>query len=150
MTDIDGLVVFLRARLDEDDAAARAAVDGPWWVEDGLDGEWGSERDAEVVSSQGRLAVLPHDKNGALNSDYIARHDPGRALREIEAKRRILDLHPHCTWKDRPSDRGVLYCDTCHVEDGVISPDGGRPCLTLRLLALPHAGHPGYLEKWKP
>jgi len=59
------LVAFLNARLDEDEAAARAAASGPWMSDTGVD------------------AVAKH----------IARHDPARVLREVAAKRAIVEFY---------------------------------------------------------
>jgi hypothetical protein len=62
---VSDLVAFLNARLDEDEAAARAAAGAPWLPDIGTD------------------AVAEH----------IARHDPARVLREIAAKRAIVDFY---------------------------------------------------------
>lgn len=74
------LIAFLRARLDEDEAAARDSYyEGQRWITE----EEGVYRwpDDELVQSADRKADARH----------IARHDPARALREVEAKRAILD-----------------------------------------------------------
>lgn len=135
MTD---LVKFLRARFDEDEQAARSTghlVSGAVFV---LDDDYKHE-----------TLVMP----------------AGRMLVEVEAKRRIIALHPHTTqrevmgerrlrasygshWEKRLKHVDELYCATCHAEDGMISGDGGRPCETLRLLALPYAGHKDYQQTW--
>jgi hypothetical protein len=38
-------------------------------------------------------AWLPFGNPDAAARDHIARHDPGRVLAEVAAKRAILDLH---------------------------------------------------------
>jgi hypothetical protein len=53
----------------------------------------------------------------------------GRVLAECEAKRRIVAEH-----------EGEPSCETCYLVDA--------PCPTLRLLALPYAGHEDYREGW--
>ena len=66
------LVTFLRARLDEDEAAAKAARDAkclPW-----QDDEW-SDQPEEWIG-------------------HYDRHGPERALREVAAGRAILRWHP--------------------------------------------------------
>ena len=50
-----------------------------------------------------------------------------RVLRECEAKRAVVELHP---------------CDDCGM--------GDDPCRTLKILALPYADHPDYREAWRP
>ena len=65
------LVAFLRARIDEDEAAARAAEAAerePW-----QDDEWADQHPAELA--------------------HYARHDPARVLREVAAKRAILEYY---------------------------------------------------------
>jgi hypothetical protein len=81
-------------------------------------------------------ARLDDDEAAAYD---IARNDPARALADVEAKRRIVAEHA------RMAPR---YCRTC---DYAGEQDGRRyGCTTLRLLALPHAGHPDYQEEWRP
>lgn len=63
---------------------------------------------------------------------------PARVLAEVDAKRRILAEHPWRHEPDWPSGRQCRQCATEH------------PCTTLRLLALPYAGHPDYREEWRP
>lgn len=59
---------FLNARLDEDEAAARAAR--PWWP---------STYTPEFAKEDRAV--------------HIARHDPDRVLAEVEAKRKIIAFH---------------------------------------------------------
>ena len=87
MTD---LVAFLRARLDEDEAVARDAT-----TDCGMSAEWNEP-------TSGCLDVGLPDHGGEDWQDYvwpqgdsrvtrfIARHDPARVLREVEANRAIL------------------------------------------------------------
>ncbi len=77
----------------------------------------------------------PDESSGAEN--LIARWDPARVLAEVEAKRRILDEHPRM-----PEDWGTDYAGDCRTCSDP------HPCKTVRLLALPHAGRPGYLREW--
>lgn len=131
---MDDLVAFLRARLDEDEAAARAASAGPWVQQVGY------------ISGgpDGRVHVAQQAQ--AWNADHIARHDPARVLAEIDAKRRIVDLHAPARPRALPHrEPGCLTCTTAQVWDTAA---GEATCETLRLLALPYAGHPGYRETW--
>lgn len=88
---ITELAEVVRAGLDADQEAAQWASAGPWWVEDGEPQQWGDQRDSEVACSKGAVAVLAYDRNGALNADHIARHDPATVLRDVAARRQLLD-----------------------------------------------------------
>jgi hypothetical protein len=84
---VNDLIEFLRARLDEDERSARAAI----------------ERGMSVweAHEQGRVAMVSLPDGDALiydegspNDDqarHIARWDPARVLAEVQAKRRIVD-----------------------------------------------------------
>jgi hypothetical protein len=77
------------------------------------------------------------------HAGHIARHDPARVLRDVEAKRRILDLHARR--EDNVAERlGFTAPDMCELCGET------WPCRTVCLLALPFADHPGYHEEWKP
>lgn len=83
--------------------------------------------------------------------------EPAFVLADIEAKRRLLELHELEVEKiaqapfdpmtgERRPDEFVVTCDVC----GWASDDPASACHTLRLLALPFAAHPAYDESWKP
>ena len=111
------LAGFLAARLDEDERLARQALD-----------EAGTERETRYPYPD-RLATCMHD----------GRHSPARVLREVEAKRRILERHRGC-------GSGIGYCD-----DGGHGWDGTDPgCAEMEDLAAPYSDHPGYDPRWKP
>lgn len=65
--------------------------------------------------------------------------DPARVVAEVDAKRRILAAHPY-------QEYGAEWCGRCTGQEGHES----WPCTTLRLLALPYAGRPGYRHEWRP
>ena len=82
MTD---LIAFLRARLAEDEATARAAFSGQCDPENG----WGAER-----SVSGGWTITPHVGN--IHEKVQARHveawNPARVIAEVAAKRAIIGL----------------------------------------------------------
>ena len=114
----DDLTAFATARLDEDEALARACPPLiPVHAED-----FGAEGDGI------------HDDTAAFQAAVNAagfgqRYDPARALREVEAGRRILARHGYC---DHGGWNGTPLC-----------PD-------LADLLVRWAGHPGYSPEWKP
>jgi hypothetical protein len=144
MSGMDTLVEFLLARLAEDEQAAQAlhGVRLEAYEEGGDDG-WAVEAD-------------PGGDPGAIIGDerlakHIARHDPGRVLAEIDAKRRIVDMHSghhECVSWDRHSTdlTPTDHTDTVLVDRGYTHEDDP----TLRLLALPYAAHKDYRAEWAP
>lgn len=145
---IDDLVAFLRARLDEDEREIRSILEPP-----------ADPFAAFPTSHQAMHTVILESEPRWVGGSY-------RMLVDIESKRRIIDLHPHATQRQQHSEASLRasygpnwetllkhldepYCQTCHVDDGMISGNGGRPCETLRLLAAPYAEHPAYSDEWR-
>ncbi len=125
------LTEFLAARLDEDEAAAKAAqlrFPSPW-------------SQAEAPGSPLPSAVSLYDARdesvavirGSYAAAHIARHDPARVLREVEAKRKILDQCVHSLSYKRPVPAGKRG-------------EWALASLVAEALALPYAGHPDYDE----
>lgn len=117
------LTEFLLARVAEDEAVAGETHGEHRWIEpDDIHGDsW--------VITEGDV-------------EFVAYMTPDRVLAECEAKRRIVEMH-------KPYRRIIgVGCDVCIGSAPFPFPD--HPCPTLRLLALPYAGHPDYDEEWKP
>lgn len=114
------LIEFLRARLDEDERAALGAKgDTP--------GIW------ETKSDPATWIVL-YDASGKLTMGqerHIARHDPARVLREVEAHRRIVDEY-------EASVRRVGVCMSGSLRRVVMA------------LATVYDDHADYCEEWRP
>jgi len=118
------LADFLRARYDEREAKARADLASTWAGHMlGLVG-W---RDAPV-----------HIYNAA--QAHAIREAQG-VLADVEAKRRIVDLHRPEVFEDEPAES---FCSHDQRTSGI------WPCPTLRLLALPYDQHPDYDESCRP
>ncbi|SEO83974.1 DUF6221 family protein [Actinacidiphila rubida] len=137
---MDDLVAFLRARYDEDEEAARLAdaVDPSPWYEDVEEGSYTNQRQGldgvGLVRAADHVALWDREQSCTLSmagvtATHVALHDPARVLREVEAKRRILD---ECAWATKNGGGGAFV----------------RP--VLRLLALPYSGHAGYEPDWAP
>lgn len=111
---------FWRARLDDDDVAARdtAAEYGTAWSVNEPMGAVQSDTGADVVD-QAECPLL-----------HIARYDPSRALREVTAARARMERLEEA------------------VDAGHDSYDLGAALLPYELL--PYADHPDYKEAWRP
>ena len=135
----DDLRAFVAARLDEDEAAARAATEGPWSFAgyDSADG-WPivANDEHEIVS-----------RSGSDDAEHIARHDPARVLREVTAKRAILAVHQikPPTWRE-PDDQ-AFGCECCHFDrdEGIY---GFGYCPTLKALAAVYSDHEDFRGEW--
>jgi hypothetical protein len=142
---MDELVQWLGEQLDEAAAAVRQADSdlAATLRKAGRDvaDEYGdAEPPEEGVSTADRAWWIVQDA-----ANYIARHNPARVLREIDAKRRIMECHEPWT-----ASNGDTICGRCGREHIDGRPGGHFPCQTLRLLALPYSDRPGYREEWRP
>lgn len=128
------LTKFLTARIAEDEQWALAAQDGDGYA------EWDNPSTGVVQVAAGGmdgLVLVPRDM-----AVHIARHDPARELREVEAKRRIMEIH-----NAKDSWGMCLGCPRDRNGNMVVEVD---ECPELRALALPYADHPEYKESWRP
>lgn len=152
------LVEFLKERLDEDEAAARAGISGQADPENG----WGYIQDG--VS---RGALTPHVGiiHEYIQAAHIIRWHPTRVLAEVAAKRRIIEWHE--SWPVLTETEPEFTTTTTDVGGMTFAMSKRIAWLTtqeyrarfgdeppsspiLRLLALPYADHPEYDESWRP
>jgi hypothetical protein len=124
------LVTFLRERLDEREATAREATEGPWrWVDPG-----GKVKQALVSGFRAgeHRFVLPVASGDIYPSKFDAAHialnDPQFVLDDVAAKRRIVDL---CAHNLEFEDYGWSVAEP-----------------VLKLLAAPFAQHPDFDPAW--
>lgn len=153
---------FIRARLDEDEAAARAAG-GDRWAYDtsaalsaAANGEvYRPDSTREYSYGNGHIgheySYVTCDSEGLTpavelaEGVHIARHDPARVLRQVAALRLWFDLaRPGRECRGHPGpwlphdDYGPGYCRQPHEGD------------PLRMIAAIWDDHPDYQEDWKP
>ena len=132
---MNDLIEFLRARIDEDERIAlatqtcncgRCEMPLAWTIDDdGID----------PLGVGLRHTVAP----GYLNPEqgaHIVHQDPDRTLREVEAKRRILEFTlEQVRWIDE-------YTHTPYAEGAEID--------LLESMAWPYSDHPEWREEWRP
>lgn len=126
---MDDLITFLRAQLDEDERIARAATPGPWEPVPERPGWLTSAEYWSVVDCSGTPAARE-------NAEHVAEWDPARVLREIEAKRQIIDQHERYAAERR------------RMMGGWDPQSDDSPVLAA--LAAVYADRPGYQESWRP
>ncbi len=149
MSTMDDLVTWLRAQIDEDERVARHAGDvRPVWVYD--------REKFRVLTADGQKALVTVDGTPLpdqwivaagtpaqpfldVNGAHLARFDPARVLREVEAKRLIVS-----EWEK--ADEAAAM-DASEVSARVAKFAFG---LSLGALAGAYADRPGYREEWRP
>jgi hypothetical protein len=136
----DDLVTWLRNALDDDERMARRLQDnrpGPWSIDVDYPGE--PAGGTAVLDVHRELVAVAR---GGYVGDYMSERSPDLVLRDIAAKRRIIELcEPPLIDVSSPGE-----CPPRYIEGRGAS--WGEP--VLRLLALPYADRPGYREEWRP
>lgn len=154
------LAGFVLARLAEEQAVAEAASPGPW--EACVDRHQRGVTEVGVwCESTGRYIAeqVTSGDRAAADGAHIARWDPARVLAEVEVKRQLLKLHAivhrEIGWlSDGEEEHAEIpVCGLCvprhsHFRRREDVPEGA--CSTVRLLALPYAGHEAYRVEWAP
>lgn len=129
MTTSEDFVAFLQARLKEEASLALAASPGPWHLNAEEDEVLAVDdvpvAEAFALSGQQLRATARH----------IRAHHPERVLADIDAKRRLLDMH---------APEPGQHPDFCRHDRHKL------PCPTQRWLAAPYSEHPDYVQKWRP
>ena len=133
------LAAFLRARLDEDEAAAKAVARLGYTVDMG-----GTRLDEKF--SHARVRFAAEDGRSRIESDapaerHFGRHDPARVLREMEAKRAVLAEYEPVAENDGYNGSGEPEYAFGWAE-GLGA--------AVRALAAVYRDHPGYDPGWAP
>lgn len=128
------IVAFLRARLDEREAAARDTLGTH--VADSRK-VW--EYDGDRTVSYGNVVVAQDPANGyPRNGKHIALNDPAYVLADIAAKRDMVNRY-----------FGALFTQRCHPEDEGNNGYVVALSQVLQLLAALFADHPDFRPEWR-
>ncbi|MFJ1765047.1 DUF6221 family protein [Amycolatopsis sp. NPDC088138] len=167
---MDDLITFLRARLDEREALAKATTPVP------VPGRWIATRDKHAADDAPLALVQGRDElatdtifegdyvsgsevivfsaewqdEAEANLRFIADNDPAFVLADVAAKRQLVEEHSgrEVASLDRDTwGRPFVVCRRC--TEGTVR-QVVAPCPTLKLLALPYVDHPEYREEWRP
>lgn len=123
------VIEFVRARLHDRKRVALAVPERRRsWSEEG----------GSVIAGHLTDDVVDwvYDEGAA---EHIALNDPASVLRDVEADRRIVELHTN--------DHGA--CRVCWRVTARSSVREDYPCATVRLLALRFDQHPDYQQEWR-
>jgi hypothetical protein len=124
------LVDFLKARLAEDEQAARDAPGLGRWEVQGY----------HVYDPSTPKSLGPVASNAIGYARHIARHDPARVLREVERDRGIIDI--------LAEDAGAASGEVTQQDFGGELDRWMRATAVLRLLASVYDTHPDYRKEW--
>ncbi|MFD5317527.1 DUF6221 family protein [Streptomyces sp. NPDC127098] len=136
---MEDLIAFVRARLDEDEEIAKAPTGAAW-----AQANWDYHENEIGGEAHVDLGTNHLDATSSLNQlemRHVARHDPARVLREIEAKRRLLDMY------DSPETSPALPDSFNRFARDITRSFLGD---IFRQLATVWAYHPDYRQEWKP
>lgn len=129
------IVDFITARLNDDEKAATAAGDAfdpAWYYDERVDDSplWQVWAYDEIVASDLAEPVAIH----------VARHDPARVLREVEAKRAIVQQY----------GRWSTMAEGEHGQARAVFEAGADGLLTaIRALANVYVDHPDFIAEWR-
>ncbi|MEV3932665.1 DUF6221 family protein [Streptomyces sp. NPDC053728] len=136
------LVAFLRARLDEQAAAAVAAGGtGEVWQALGTGVHSAVSLQDDVPPPVITGPEVGGSDEDAARAEHIALHDPAQVLREVEATRGLLKQFTAPGTGAGTPDAFDRY--PAGTRDGAVD-------TAVRHLAQAHAGHPDYLPEWRP
>jgi hypothetical protein len=128
---MDDLTAFITARLDEDEAIAKAAANRHWLTDDNI------------------ITLHPeHDGDGFMSwptradAQHAANHDPARVLREVAAKRAVL------AWYADALDASKLFKEK--LGTGTHMATAAESYLNvMRGYAAVWSDHPDYKQEWE-
>ena len=135
------LVEFLRERLAEDEQTARATDGASWRTTSDQDDFSGDALIGYTTLRDDEGSPIADDRDGRMSADdltHIARHDPARVLRDVEAKREIVMQY------ERAHDNRRAHPDDLASAGALLALHG-----VVHLLALPYADHPEFQEEWR-
>jgi hypothetical protein len=152
------LGTWVRQQVDEDERVARAAaggVTGVWVASVTREGTGGVNYGPGLHDwPNGGNGIVVYDEGcpNAEEATHIARHDPARTFREVEAKQRIISIHrrPQVDlWSGEPFKD---CCDGCGYSGAFGAPNVRHigDCPELRALAAVYSDRPGYDDEWRP
>lgn len=145
---------FLTARLDEDEDIAKEAKGD--YAQSTTSGEWTHINDHPDPDQHQRIVdafgyTVHGDFDHDVDSDpwwtlpHIARHDPARVLREVAAKRQLLEwcaaVTEHFDWATLNQPGSLLHDPNARATN--------TATLAMQAMATPYADHPDYQEGWK-
>jgi len=165
----DGLVAFLRARLDEDEQMAReaakhcgaliagAASKEHLWRPPYDGSAWASDADhvyaVDPRPDQPRAEIADFGYSAFMLTPHIQNHSPARVLAEVDAKRRIVQQYEDSMTRSKAlRERAADGTEDEYQKAQRLNQSVQLLVLhgIVKLLALPYRDHPNYRPEWAP
>jgi hypothetical protein len=134
---VSELVAWLRAQVAEDERVAKRARGGRL---PGADHWVAGEANADGVRTEAGTPVTQFSWPNEM--EHIVRHDPARVLREVAAKRAIVDRVA-----EEAAIVGTPRAQAATAQEWWLVMQAHD---VLRLLASVYAGRPGWRSEWAP
>jgi len=131
---MDDLIAFVNARLGEDEKLAKAAqAPSPWKAATHEADSW------IVTDAAGDPVIYDEGRPSLEEAAHIARHDPGRVLREAASKRAHIRMWEAFAKNFTHIDETVFEFAKREALEDVLAHD-----------AAAWGDHPDYRQEWKP
>ncbi|KOG78714.1 MULTISPECIES: DUF6221 family protein [Streptomyces] len=132
---------FVTARLDDDERTATAPSAASWATP-----EWRFSTTADgAFIDLGTIHLTEECGLNTAEMEHVALQDPARALREVKAKRQLVDLYESAA--DR-MDQAMRNADTTGYQEAKVEYQVLRRVLLAE--AAVYADHQDYLPEWTP
>lgn len=154
------LLDWLRKQLDDDEAAARKASQGPWAVGNTQDADWGPRQPPDNMNIGARILdehgewpkpVVREGSHVCAKGDrphqiaYLAGWSPDHE--RLANAEHIARHDPARVLAEVDAKRRIIEVAIGEMDHGDF---GWAWSQVLALLALPYADRPGYQDEWRP
>jgi hypothetical protein len=153
MSKMGELVQWFTTQLDEEERVAQQATEGPWVAE--VSGETGHCVIPADAQSTREYVAKTQLYAATFDAEHIARHNPERVLREIDAKRKLLAAYSEAVqYRDEAKASIEAASGVPNTEAGDAWLSWQRQVMTLELAvslaASAYTDRHTFRERWAP
>lgn len=144
--DTAALVAFVRARLAEDEERAQQLDGETWYQVTRVGGEYNyavvTNRPDDIYPVMADCGAEDGVSMSEERAEHVARWDPARVLREVAAKRQLVEEYVNasvCADTEKDDEIRNEWEVVASTREAVV-----------RVLAAVHEEHPDYRQEWRP